>query len=357
MSNSGNAVTLSNAAVIGKTLTGYAPAYSNTVLASDSILQAIEKIAPSTFYGAWSSVVNYALGNQVLYQGNLWQAITPNINSPPVQGVLSSSIYPADSWLDTGYLTSFGGSYEIGVKFSPTVSGFINGGRFMRTSALGQSTYTCTLWDNAGTVLGQKTVNTSSLTYATGMNTILFTSPIAVTASQNYTISFGFPSSNYPYKNVTEPNPPDINLVLNGTYHSTAGTYPALYAGNNEYIDFVFSTNSLWQLMSDASSAPITTATNTSSITANDSITTCISKLNSGMISVEGVNVGSVTRVCTENAGRIGTASITAGTGGISVVPTANTITINNTLNPLTTTLTGYSPNVAEVLRFWATLA
>lgn len=44
---------------------------------------------------------------------------------------------------------------------------------------------------------------------------------------------------------------------------------------------------------------------------------------------IDGVNVGSVARVVTENSDQLGTAIITAGTG-ISVVPGANTITINS---------------------------
>jgi len=42
---------------------------------------------------------------------------------------------------------------------------------------------------------------------------------------------------------------------------------------------------------------------------------------------IDGVNVGSVARVVTENANQLGTATITAGTG-ITVTPSANTITI-----------------------------
>lgn len=45
---------------------------------------------------------------------------------------------------------------------------------------------------------------------------------------------------------------------------------------------------------------------------------------------IDGVNVGSVAKVATINSDQLGSATITAGTG-VSVVPTANTITINAT--------------------------
>jgi hypothetical protein len=64
---------------------------------------------------------------------------------------------------------------------------------------------------------------------------------------------------------------------------------------------------------------------------------------------IDGVNVGAVARVVTENAHQLGTAIITAGTG-ITITPAANTITIDSTVGAVTWTTIGASgPLVSNV--------
>ncbi len=69
---------------------------------------------------------------------------------------------------------------------------------------------------------------------------------------------------------------------------------------------------------------------------------------------IDGVNVGSVAKVVTEASNQLGTATITAGTG-ISVVATANTITINNTGEGFTWTDESLSFNAASSNGYFCT--
>lgn len=73
------------------------------------------------------------------------------------------------------------GTYTTGVKINVTTTRSMTGFRFWWTGA--NATVTCTIWNNAGTQLGQ-----ASMTAVAGLNTLSLGSPITLTADELYTI-------------------------------------------------------------------------------------------------------------------------------------------------------------------------
>jgi hypothetical protein len=73
------------------------------------------------------------------------------------------------------------GTYTTGVKINVTTTRSMTGFRFWWTGA--SATVTCTVWNNAGTQLGQ-----ASMTAVAGLNTLSLGSPISLTADELYTV-------------------------------------------------------------------------------------------------------------------------------------------------------------------------
>jgi hypothetical protein len=86
-----------------------------------------------------------------------------------------------------------GSSVELGLRFSPRVSGTITGVRFYK-SAANTGTHTGTLWSSTGVALSTGTFSNET---ATGWQTLTFTSPVAVTAGATYTASYLAPRGHY----------------------------------------------------------------------------------------------------------------------------------------------------------------
>lgn len=141
-----------------------------------------------------------------------------------------------------------------------------------------------------------------------------------------------------------------------GTGHNTAlGAASAinLVSGNNN-ISIGYNAGSTWAGAESNNicigNNGVLTETATTRIGTNGTQTACY------IAGIDGVNVGSVAKVVTEASDKLGTATITAGTG-ISVTPSANAITIASTLSlPVTvanggtgaTTLTAHGVLVGE---------
>ena len=85
------------------------------------------------------------------------------------------------------------GSYELGMKFQSTVSGWVAGVRFYKGASNG-GTHTGSLWTSSGTLLatGQFTGETAS-----GWQTMQFPNPVQISANTTYVVSYYDPQGHY----------------------------------------------------------------------------------------------------------------------------------------------------------------
>jgi len=95
-------------------------------------------------------------------------------------GLFESSVTPA-----TAAVTSTGAA-NVGVKFTTTTSGTITGLQFYRSSQQKRS-YSGSLWDASGRLIGRTTFQASS---TTGWQTANFSRPVAIQAGRYYTASY-----------------------------------------------------------------------------------------------------------------------------------------------------------------------
>ena len=93
-------------------------------------------------------------------------------------------------WQDAGDPASV----ELGVRFSSSVSGFVTGVRFYKGGAANGGTHTGSLWSSSGSLLATATFTGES---ASGWQTVLFSSPVAVTAGTTYVASYLAPQGHY----------------------------------------------------------------------------------------------------------------------------------------------------------------
>ena len=111
----------------------------------------------------------------------------------------SAAVAPEDTVFDFGTpaTTDSGdpGSVELGVTFTPSVTGTVNGIRFYK-SAANTGTHVGSLWTANGTLLasGTFTGETSS-----GWETLVFSSPVGVTAGTSYVAGYFAPNGHYSY--------------------------------------------------------------------------------------------------------------------------------------------------------------
>jgi len=95
-------------------------------------------------------------------------------------GLFESSVTPA-----TAAVTSTGAA-NVGVKFTTTTSGSVTGLQFYRNS-LQKKSYSASLWDASGRLLGRTTFQASS---TVGWQTANFSRPVSIQAGRYYTASY-----------------------------------------------------------------------------------------------------------------------------------------------------------------------
>ena len=95
----------------------------------------------------------------------------------------------------TPYITSDtdSGSYELGMKFQSTVPGWVAGVRFYKGAGNG-GTHTGSLWTSSGTLLATGTFTNET---ASGWQTLIFASPIQISANTTYVVSYYDPEGHY----------------------------------------------------------------------------------------------------------------------------------------------------------------
>ncbi|HXY38235.1 MAG TPA: DUF4082 domain-containing protein, partial [Vicinamibacteria bacterium] len=135
---------------------------------------------------------------------------------------------------------------EVGVKFTASTSGQITGIRFYKAST-NTGTHVGSLWTTSGTLLAQATFTNET---ASGWQTVLFSSPVSITAGTTYVAGYLDIDGHY---SVTEQgfasavtNGPLTALAnstsANGVYaYATTPTFPtSTYNAENYWVDVLF---------------------------------------------------------------------------------------------------------------------
>ncbi|MFJ4207388.1 DUF4082 domain-containing protein [Paenarthrobacter sp. NPDC089675] len=141
-----------------------------------------------------------------------------------------------------------GGAYEMGLRFTPSVDGFVTGARFYKSTA-NTGTHIGSLWNAAGTRIATATFANET---ASGWQSVLFSQPVPVTAGQKYTVSYWAPKGHYATKDYqwayTGFNDAPMKVAGGfgaepaGVYSTSQGLPTSSFNGGNYFVDAIFST-------------------------------------------------------------------------------------------------------------------
>ncbi len=173
-----------------------------------------------------------------------------NSSGPSQPSAPSGAITPEDTVFDFATPTTAdagdSSGVELGVKFSASASGTIVGLRFYK-SAANTGTHVGTLWSSTGTVLATGTFSNET---ASGWQTLLFTTPVTVTAGTTYVAGYLAPNGHYAATGnglangvdngplQTTPNATSANGVY--AYGSTSTFPTSSFNATNYWIDVLF---------------------------------------------------------------------------------------------------------------------
>jgi len=172
--------------------------------------------------------------------------VTVNSGTPPPPPGTTYSIWPTSTTPSIPAM-AMSAAIEVGVKFRSDVSGNVTGIRFYKGSA-NTGTHTGSLWTREGKLLATGTFNNET---PSGWQTLLFSSPVAISANTTYVASYHSSKEvaldyNYFTWHGTD-NPPLHALQSgvdgsNGVYvYGSGGKYPINTAnGYNFWVDIVF---------------------------------------------------------------------------------------------------------------------
>ncbi|QSZ49196.1 DUF4082 domain-containing protein [Arthrobacter sp. D5-1] len=141
-----------------------------------------------------------------------------------------------------------GGAYEMGLRFTPSVDGFITGVRFYKSTA-NTGTHTGSLWSATGERLATATFTNET---ASGWQTALFSQAVPVAAGQKYTASYWAPNGHYATKDHQWASFGSTDAPLKvaggfgaepaGVYSTSPGFPTTSFNGGNYFADALFST-------------------------------------------------------------------------------------------------------------------
>ncbi|MGF1664207.1 MAG: DUF4082 domain-containing protein [Kineosporiaceae bacterium] len=134
-------------------------------------------------------------------------------------------------------------SVELGLRFTPSATGFVTGVRFFKGSG-NTGTHVGSIWTAGGTRLAQVTFTGET---ASGWQTAYFSSPVAVTAGTTYVVSYTAPNGRYSvtYDAFTSPRtagPLTVPSGANGVYRYGGGFPSDSYRSSNYWVDVVYRT-------------------------------------------------------------------------------------------------------------------
>jgi hypothetical protein len=219
-----------NAAVAGTV--AYNPA-SLTAGFTPNVPLGLGKSYTATVKGGGAGVTD-ATGNPMV-SDFVWSFTTANVYS-----LWSSADAPGVS--DGGPDSAV----ELGVKFKSDVAGTVTGIRFYK-SAANTGTHIGSLWSSTGTKLGTATFTNET---ASGWQTVLFSSPLAISANTTYVASYhsnnGHYSADLNYFSAALDSPPLHALAnstsVNGVYaYGASSVFPnQTWNAANYWVDVMF---------------------------------------------------------------------------------------------------------------------
>ncbi|MBI4901294.1 MAG: DUF4082 domain-containing protein [Actinobacteria bacterium] len=253
-----------------------------------------------------------------------------------------------------------GSAITLGLKFTPTVNGYISGLRYWR-AASNVGTHTGKLYAANGTVL-------ASLTFvdgAEGWQQATFSTAVAVTAGTPYFASYYSPNGTYSATTnvftTVMSNPPLQSLDSGGVYGG-GDVFPGQsFGAPNYFVDVVFTTTGVLDTpsvasVSPASGAPGVTVTSPVTVTFNGPLNTAsvsVVLTGPGGTAVPGsLSVTAPTATFTPSAALSGNTTYTmtvnaSGPGGTAMAPFTSTFTTQSLVNVTSTSPTANATGVA----------
>jgi methionine-rich copper-binding protein CopC len=219
--------------------------------------------------------------------------------------------------------------YELGMKFSSSVPGWVAGVRFYKGTGNG-GTHTGSLWTTSGTLLaaGQFYNETAS-----GWQTMLFASPVQISANTTYVVSYYDPQGHYSVDEelfASQVRTPPLTAVK--ADYTTAGGGNGVFKPGGS--GFPTQTNDSWSysvdVIFDTSQPPshpaVTSATPYAGSSSNPVSTAPTASFS------EAVVPGTVSFTLTDQSGTTvpGTTSL-SGTGTVATFTPANSLAANTT--------------------------
>ena len=204
-----------------------------------STLNPTSDLVPGASYTATIPSATDALGNP-LGTPVTWTFSTQGITACPC------TLFPSGQVPGTADAGD-PGAVEVGVRFSPTVDGVIQGVRFYK-SAANTGTHLGSLWTSTGQLLATATFTGES---ASGWQQVTFTTPVAVTAGTTYVASYHAPNGHYSadggfFASAAYSNPPlvasqSVGGAGNGVYrYGSASGFPSdTWGAANYWVDVV----------------------------------------------------------------------------------------------------------------------
>jgi hypothetical protein len=166
----------------------------------------------------------------------------------------SSAVTPEDTIFDFGTPGTIDSGdtsgVNLGVTFTADTNGTIMGIRFYK-AATNTGTHVGALWSSTGTLLASGSFAGET---ASGWQTVLFTTPVSVTAGTTYVASYFAPNGHYSVTaagfNTAFDNPP-LHAVSNGTspnglyLYGSASAFPTnSFNASNYWVDVLFAPTS-----------------------------------------------------------------------------------------------------------------
>jgi hypothetical protein len=166
------------------------------------------------------------------------------------QSTASATATPANTLFDLGTPSTIDAGdpdpIELGVKFKSDAGGQVTGVRFYKATA-NTGTHIGSLWSATGTLLARATFTGES---ASGWQSVIFSSPVAITAGTTYVVSYFAPNGHYSATgsvlSAAIDNPP-LHTIANGVspngvyaYNSTPAFPNNDFNATNYWVDALF---------------------------------------------------------------------------------------------------------------------
>ncbi|QFZ18007.1 DUF4082 domain-containing protein [Saccharothrix syringae] len=197
------------------------------------------RLVPNTRYTA-SVLIADANGNP-MPEPATWSFTTTSTAICPCTLFSAATVPTVQSAADSG-------TYELGVRFTPTAGGRITGVKFYKGTA-NTGTHTGTLWSAGGQQLATGTFQNET---ASGWQTLVFANPVYVSSGVTYTASYTTTTGKYAvdgeyfsgYSVASGPlSAPAAANGGNGVFRSGTGFPTNSYAGGNYWVDVVYLPN------------------------------------------------------------------------------------------------------------------